>query len=54
MKTASGRSAARVSFLIFLVGLWEFVIRAADIPTYVIPAPSEVAVTITRVKHLIT
>ena len=42
MKTASGRSAARVSFLIFLVGLWEFVVRAAEIPTYVIPAPSEV------------
>jgi len=42
MKTAAGRSAARVLFLVLLVGLWEIFIRAAHIAKYVIPAPSEV------------
>lgn len=31
-------------FFLFLLGLWEFVVWAAHVPTYLIPAPSKIAV----------
>jgi putative hydroxymethylpyrimidine transport system permease protein len=31
-------------FTLFLLGLWEVIVRAADIPEYLLPAPSQIAV----------
>lgn len=33
-----------VLFLLVLIGLWEIIVRAADVPTYLVPAPSKIAV----------
>jgi putative hydroxymethylpyrimidine transport system permease protein len=39
-----GKYGMATLFLLFLIGLWEFVVWAFHVPKYLIPSPSEIAV----------
>ena len=47
---ATGRILAPILFGVAVLGLWQWLVRAFDVPTFVLPAPSDI-VTALRIDH---